>query len=214
MRRLLGVGLLIAMLAMALAGCDFMAFIDDLVDRIMNPVEGVVGIGGVTFVQITVEYGFDIEVMTQDAGLQPWWLFASIESVGQLAFDAGTTTYTTETPQGADPYVKMSIGLDPSGSMIRDLHVERRMTYAAPVERIDELVAFDIPYDRIQGDSTFYRIDVPSPQWIGLELVDYRDWQNPTSTEQNSMRWVVDPRAMDGYFDADPDRFIEIEFRQ
>ncbi len=60
----------------------------------------------------------------------------------------------------------------------------------------------------------FYRIDVPSPQWIGLELVDYRDWQNPMYTEQNPMCWVVDSRAMEGYFDADPNRYIEIEFRQ
>ena len=200
--------------AVLLAGCDFLAFVDELFDRVLNPGTGVVGIGGVTFDQITVEYGFEIEVMTQDAGLQPELLFVSIESVGQLAFDSSNNTYTAETPQGSDPYVKMSIGLDPSGSMIRDLHVERQMTYFAPQERIDELFAYDIPYDRIQGDSTFYRIDVLNPQWIGLERVDYKGWLDPTSTELNPMYWVVNPYEMQAYFDADPDRFLEIEFHQ
>ena len=183
-------------------------------DRLINPGTGVVGIGGVTFVEIVVEYGFEIEVKTQDSGLQPWSLFASIESIGQLAFDSSATTYTAETPQESDPYVKMSIGLDPSGSMTRDVHVERRMSYGAGRERIDEIVVFDIPYDRIEGDSTFYRIDVPSPQWIGLELIDYRDWQSPTYTEQDPMYWVDDPHLIEAYYDADPNRYIEIEFRQ
>jgi len=212
MRKVLLILVLIG--AVFLAGCDFLAFIDNLVDRVINPGTGVVGIGGVTFVEIVVEYGFEIEVNTQDSGLQPWSLFASIESIGQLAFDSSTTTYTAETPQGSDPYVKMSIGLDASGSMTRDVHVERWMSYGAGRERIVEIVVFDIPYDRIEGDSTFYRIDVPSPQWIGLELIDYRDWQNPTYTEQNPMYWVDDPRAIEGYYDADPNRYIEIEFRQ
>jgi len=213
MRKVLLVGVLLG--AVFLTGCDFLTFIDDLVDRLVNPPgTGVVGIGGVTFVEIVVEYGFEIEVMTQDTGLQPWPLFASIASIGQLAFDTTTNTYTAETPLESDPYVKMSIQLDESGSETRDIHVERRMTYGAGQERIDELVAYDIPYDRIEGDSTFYRIDVPSPQWIGLELVDYRDWQSPTYTEQYPMYWVVDPRAIEVYYDADPNRYIEIEFRQ
>jgi len=152
--------------------------------------------------------------MTQDTGLQPWPLLASIGSIGQLAFDTASDTYTAETPQGSDPYVKMSIQLNESGSMIYDLAVERWMSYGIGWERIDELVAFDIHYDRVEGDSTFYRIDEPSPQWIGLELVDYREWQNPTYTEQNPIYQVVDPREMEGYYDADPNRYIEIEFRQ
>ena len=213
MRKVLLVIVLVG--AVFVAGCDFLAFIDDLVDRLVNPPgTGVVGIGGVTFVEIVVEYGFEIEVMTQDAGLQPWPLFASIASIGQLAFDATSNTYTAETPPGSDPYVKMSIQLDESGSEARDIHVERRMTYGAGQERIDELIAFDILYDRVEGDSTFYRTDVPDPQWIGLELVDYRDWQNPTSTELNPIRHVVDPRDIEAYYNADPNRYIEIEFRQ
>jgi len=38
-----------------LTGCDFLAFIDDLFDRVVNPGTGVVGIGGVTFVEIVVK---------------------------------------------------------------------------------------------------------------------------------------------------------------
>ncbi len=65
--------------AVFMAGCDFLTLIDELVDRLVNPPgTGVVGIGGVTFVEIVVEYGLEIEVMTQDTGIQPWPLVASI----------------------------------------------------------------------------------------------------------------------------------------
>lgn len=198
--------------AVFLAGCDFLAFIDDLFDRTVDPGGG---IGGVTFVQIIVEYDFGIEVMTEGIGLQPWPLFASIGSIGPLVFATASNTYLVETPPGSDPYVKMSIQLDESGSEIRDLEVERRMSHGFDTwERIDEIIAFDIPYHRVEGDSTFYRIDVANSQWIGLELVDYRDWSKTLHTEQNPMYWVSNPRAMQGYFDADPNRYLEIEFRQ
>lgn len=211
MRKVLLVAVLVG--AVFLAGCDFMAFIDDLLSGSTDP-DGS-GIGGVTFVQIIVDYEFGIEVMTDDSGLQSWLLDASIGSIGPLSFDASINTYTVETPQGSDPYVKMSIQLDESGSMIRDLVVERRMSHGFDTwERIDKIVAFDIPYHRVEGASTYYRIDVSLPQWIGLELVDYKDWSKTENSEQNPNYQVVDPHAMQPYFDADPDRFIEIEFRQ
>jgi hypothetical protein len=208
-------GLLVAVLVgvVFLAGCDFMAFIDDLLGGGGDP--GGAGIGGVTFVQIIVKYDFGIEVMRKDGGLEPWPLSASIASIGPLVFDTASNTYIVETPPGSDPYVKMSIQLDESGSEIRDLVVERQMSHEVDTwERIDKIVAFDIPYHRVEGYTTFYRIDAAYPQWMGLELVDYRDWSKTLHTEQTPMYWVDDPRAMQGYFDADPDRYIEIEFRQ
>ena len=198
--------------AVFLAGCDFLAFIEDLVDRISNPGGG--GIGGVTFVQIIVEYNFDLDVMTQGPVFQPDMPFASIESIGPLVFDPDTTTYTVVTPPESDPYVMMSIQLDESGSEIRDLVVERRMSDSFGWERLDNFVAYDIPYHRAEGDSTFYRIDVTMPQWIGLGRVDYRSWMVATQTELAPMYWVVDPSDKQVVFDADPYRYIEIEFRQ
>ena len=210
MRKVLLIVVLVG--AVFLAGCDFLAFIDILVDRIINPGGG--GIGGVTFVQIMVEYNFDLDVMPQGSVFQPNVPFASIESIGPLVFDPDTTTYTVETPQGSDPYVSMSIQLDESGSEIRDLVVERRMSDAFGWERLDSFVAYDIPYHRVDGDSTFYRIDATMPQWIGLGMVDYRSWMAATQTEQNPMYWVDDPWGKQVVFDADPYRYIEIEFRQ
>ncbi len=49
--------------------------------------------------------------------------------IGQLTFDTASNTYTAETPAGSDPYVKMSIQLDVSGSIIYDLAIERRMSH-------------------------------------------------------------------------------------
>jgi len=112
----------------------------------------------------------------------------------------------------------MSIQLDESGSMIRDLLVERRITTDTGVstsERIDHLVAYDIPYHRIEGDSTFYRIDVSMPQWIGLGRVDYKEWTiGPSYSELFPTYWIENPTAMQMVFDADPDRYLEIELRQ
>ena len=210
MKKLLLVIVLIG--AVFLTGCDFLAFVEDLVERITNPGGG--GIGGVTFVQIMVEYDFDLDVMTQGAVFQPDMPFASIESIGPLVFDLDTTTYTVETPQGSDPYVRMSIQLNESGSEIRDLVVERRMSDAFGWERLDNFVAYDIPYDRVEGGSTFYRIDATMPQWIGLGMVDYRSWIVATQTEQNPTYWVDNPSSKQVVFDADPTRYIEIEFRQ
>jgi len=211
MRRFLGGGLLVVVLggALLLAGCDFLEFIDDLFGR-----GG--GIGGVNFVEIVAEYSFGIEVMNRDTGtLQPLALFASISSIGPLTFDAASSTYVAETPPGSDPYVRMSIQLDESGSKIWDLDVERRMTHdAGSWERIDRLVAYDIPYHRVEGDSTFYRIDVTLPQWIGLGRVEYRDWSTTLHSEQDPAFWVANPSDVQAYFDADPNRYIEIEFRQ
>lgn len=199
-----------------LAGCDFLQFIDDLFDR------GSGGIGGVTFVQIIVEYEFDIDRMYQDSTpgsspvLMPDTLNTAIASIGPLLFDASTNTYSVETPQGADPHVMMSIQLDASGSQIRDLEVERRITIGSGTwERIDHLVAFDIPYHRVQGDSTFYRIDASMPQWLGLGRRDYREWPlTPPYSEPYPMYWIDNPSAAQVTFDADPYRYIEIEFRQ
>lgn len=199
-----------------LAGCDFLSFIDDLLDQ------GGGGIGGVTFVQIIVEYEFDIDRMYQDSTpgsspvLMPTMLNTAIASIGPLQFDASTNTYSVETPPGADPHVMMSIQLDPSGSEIRDLEVERRVTIGSGTwERIDHLVAFDIPYDRVEGDSTFYRIDASMPQWIGLGRRDYREWPlTPPYSEPNPMYWIDNPSAAQVTFDTDPYRYIEIEFQQ
>jgi len=220
MRKLLAVVVLAG--AVCLAGCELLDIINDLFGGGVPDGTGGGGIGGVTFTRIIVEYAFGIEVMRRSEDpqlypptLEPWSLLASIGSIGQLAFDATTNTYTVETPQGSDPYVKMSIGLDASGSMIRDLVVERQMSHGLDAwERIDKIVAFDIPYDRVEGNSTFYRIDADNVSWIGLDRVDYKDWSKTVHTEQDPMYWVVDPSTMQGYFDADPDRYIEIEFQQ
>jgi len=215
MRKALLVGVLLG--AVFLTGCDFLAFIDDLFDRNVDP-----GIGGVTFVQIIVEYEFETEQIYQDSApgaapvLVQQTLTTAIGSIGPLLFDALTNTYTVETPLGSDPHVMMSIQLDESGSEIRDLEVERRVTIGSGYyERIDHLVAFDIPYHRIEGNSTFYRIDASMPQWIGLGRVDYKEWPiGPSYSEQNPMYWVDNPSAVQVVFDADPYRYLEIEFRQ
>ena len=218
MRKLLAVVVLACIVC--LAGCEFLDIINQIIGGGVPDGTGGGGIGGVTFTRIIVEYAFGIEVMRQPslqepATLEAMNLVASIGSIGQLAFDATTNTYTVETPQGSDPYVKMSIGLDASGSMIRDLNVERQMSHGFDTwMRIDKIVAFDIPYDRVEGSSTFYRIDVGNVSWIGLDSVDYRDWSKALHTEKNPMYWVVDPTAAQGFFNIDPDRYIEIEFQQ
>lgn len=218
MRKVLLVVVLVG--AVFIAGCDFLAFIDDLLNRTVDPGGG--GIGGVNFVQIIVEYEFEIDRMYQDSTPgsspvpMPDTLNAIIASIGPLVFDASTNTYSVETPPGADPHVMMSIQLDPSGSQIRDLEVERRVTIGSGFhERIDHLVAFDIPYDRVEGDSTFYRIDATMPQWLGLGRVDYREWPlSPPYSESYPQYWIDNPSAAQVTFDADPHRYIEIEFRQ
>jgi len=79
------------------------------IHRAINPGGG--GIGGDPFVQIVVEYDFDIQMMYQDTApgsapvLVPDTLTATIGSIGPLVFDSWITTYTVETPQGSDPYV-------------------------------------------------------------------------------------------------------------
>lgn len=201
-----------------LAGCDFQAIIDDLLGG--GTPGGGSGIGGVTFTQVIVEYEFGIEVMRQPtpqdvAVLEPWSLFASLGSIGPLVFDTATNTYTVSTPIGSDPYVLFSITLDSAGSIITYLDAYRRMSHGyGGWERIDRIIAEDIPYDRVEGLSTFYRIDASNLGWAGLLFTDYRDWSKTAHTEQNPMYWVVDPSNMQGYFNADPDRYIEIEFRQ
>lgn len=216
MRKLAVVAVIVGVIG--LAGCDFQAILDDLLGG--GASGGGTGIGGVTFVQVIVEYSFDIEVMRQPslqvpAVLEPWSLLASLGSIGPLVFDPATNTYTVSTPLGSDPYILFSITLDPSGSMITYVDAYRRMSHGfGGWERIDRIIAEDIPYDRVEGLSTFYRIDVDNLGWAGLRFTDYRDWSKTEHSETNPMYWVVNPSNMQGYFDADTDRYIEIEFRQ
>jgi len=216
MRKIVAVGLILV--ALCLVGCDFQAILDEILGD--GTPSGGSGIGGVTFTQVIVEYAFGIDVMRQaspqeSATLESWSLFASLGSIGPLVFNPSTNTYTVSTPIGSDPYVLFSITLDPAGSMITYIDAYRRMSHGfGGWERIDRIIAENIPYDRVEGLSTFYRIDVDNVGWAGLQFTDYRDWSKTLHSEKNPMYWVVDPANMQGFFDADSSRYIEIEFRQ
>jgi len=126
-----------------------------------------------------------------------------------------TNTYTAQTPIGSGPYVLITITMDSAGSMITYLDAYRRMSHGFGTwERIDRIIAENIPYDRVEDLSTFYRIDASYVSWLGLQYTDYRDWSKEIHTESDPMYRVVNPSNMQGYFDADADRYIEIEFRQ
>ena len=211
MRRILTAVVLVC--AVLLSGC----VLEDLIDQILGDggEPGGGGIGGVTWVQAIVEYDFSADVERLDTGVELMGIFASIGSIGSLVFDASTNTYTATTPIGSDPYVQITITLDYAGSMITYLHAFRRMSHGFDTwERIDQIVAYDIPYDRFEGSSDFYRIDAADVMWSGLEMVDYKDWSKAIHTEQNPMYRMVNPSGAQTFFDNDPDRYLEIEFRQ
>jgi hypothetical protein len=201
-----------------LAGCEFLDMISDLIG---GDGTGGGGIGGVTFTRVIVEYGFATERMRRadvsgdPPTVEPWDLSASLSSIGQLVFDPATTTYTAQTPIDSDPYILFSIRLDASGSMITYLDAYRRMTFAGGGwEKIERIIVENIPYDRVEGLTTFYRIDADNVGWAGLQYTDYRSWSTAVHTEQDPMYWIADPTAMQADFDADPDRYIEISFEQ
>jgi len=214
MRKLLVLAVLAAVVL--LTGCDLMDIINDLIGGGGDPEGG--GIGGVTFDRIIVEYSIDMDVNRIDTGIELRNVFASIGSIGQLAFDASTTTYVAQNAIGSDPYVLITITLDQAGANILYLDAYRRMSRGFDTwERIDRIIVENIPYDRVEGLSTFYRLDASNTSattWFGLSHVDYRDWSKAVHTEQAPMYWVVDPNAAQGFFNVDPDRYIEIEFRQ
>lgn len=210
MRKLLAGLVLVG--AIALSGCFLEDLLNDLFPGGGDPGGG---IGGVTFVQAIVEYDFAADVERLDTGISLTGIFASIGSIGGLVFDSATNTYTATTPLDADPYVQITITFNESGSMITYLHAFRRMSHGFDTwERIDQIVAYDIPYDRDEGYSSFWRIDADNIGWSGLEMVDYKDWSKALHTEQNPMYRMVNPLNAQAFFDQDPDRYIEIEFRQ
>ena len=210
MRRVLVALVLVS--AVLLSGCSLLDKILDL----WNDPGGGGGIGGVTFVEMIVNYGFtaDVEQFNHTTASQP--IVASIPSMSPLMFDPSTTTYTATTALDAEPYVQITITLDSSGSMITYLHAFIRQTYGSSPERtrIDQIYAHDIPYDRVEGLTTFYRIDVDDLGWSGLDVVEYKDWMTALHTEQNPTERIADPSGAQASFDADPSRYIEIEFRQ
>ena len=216
MRKLVALAVLAA--AVLLAGCDLMDIINDLVGGGTGDPGGGAGIGGVTFTRIIVEYSIDMDVNRIDTGIELRNVFASIGSIGALAFDQGTTTYVAQNAIGSDPYVLITITLDQAGANILYLDAYRRMSHGlGSWERIDRIIVEDIPYDRVEGNSTFYRVDASNTSattWFGLSHVDYRDWSKALHTEQAPMYWVADPDAAQGFFNNDPDRYIEIEFQQ
>ena len=210
MRRVLVALVLVS--AVLLSGCSLLDKILDL----WNDPGGGGGIGGVTFVEMIVNYGFtaDVEQFNHTTASQP--IVASIPSMSPLVFNSSTTTYTATTALDAEPYVQITITLDSSGSMITYLHAFIRQTYGSNPERtrIDQIYAHDIPYDRVEGLTTFYRIDDGDSGWSGLDLVEYKDWITALHTEQDPTERIADPSGAQASFDADPSRYIEIEFRQ
>ena len=213
MRRLLVAGILLGMVF--LSGCVLEDIINDLIGGGTPGGGGNPGIGGVTFVRAIVEYSYTGELQQKGVGPVPWGIAASIGTIGPLVFDVATNTYTATTPIDADPYVQITITFDASGSMIEYLHAFRRMTYGAGGwEKIEQIVAYDIPYDRDEGLSTFWRVDADNVQWTGLELVDYKSWSLSLHTEHDPTYRIVDPLGQQPIFDLDPARTIEIEFQQ
>ena len=210
MRRVLVALVLVSVVL--LSGCTLI----DIISGWFGDPGGGGGIGGVTFVEMIVNYGFvaDVTEVNQTTTSQP--IVATIPSMSPLVFDSATTTYTATTALDADPYVQITITLDYSGSMITYLHAFIRQTYGSNPERrrIDQIYAHDIPYDRVEGLTTFYRIDVDNVGWSGLNLVEYKDWITALHTEMNPTERIVDPNAAQSYFDADPSRYIQVEFRQ
>ena len=209
MRRVLVAVVLVSLVF--LTGCTLIDIISGWLD---GPGGG--GIGGVTFVEMIVNYGFvaDVRQINQTVASEP--LVASIPSMSPLVFDAASTTYTATTALDADPYVQITITLDDSGSTITYLHAFIRRTYGSSPERrrIDQIYAHDIPYDRVEGLTTFYRIDADNIGWSGLDRVEYKDWMTALHTEQAPTERIADPSGAQASFDADPGRYIEIEFRQ
>jgi len=213
MRKLIVITVILA--GTLLSGCDLLDIITGGGDTGGGGTGGG-GIGGVNFVRMIVEYDFSADVLRNDTGVELHGIFASIGSIGNLAFDQATNSYVAQTPLGSDPYVHITITLDSAGSMITYLNAFRRMSHGvgASWERIDQIIAYDIPYDRVEGYNTFYRIDADDLMWAGLERVEYKDWFKPEYTEQDPMYRMVDPTAAQTFFDNDPNRYIEIEFQQ
>jgi len=224
MRRVMVVVILAG--AVCLAGCEFLDIINDLIGGGVPDGTGGGGIGGVTFTRIIVEYSFATERMRRadvegdPPTVEPWTMSASLGSIGTLAFDSTTNTYTAQTPIGSDPYILFSITLDASGSMITYLDAYRRMTYGwGGWEKYDRIIAENVPYDRVEGLTTFYRIDAQDVNWdwTGLQYADYRTWSLGEFTGQSEldpMYWIADPSNMQADFSADPDCYIEISFEQ
>jgi len=216
MRKLLAVVVLAGIVC--LAGCEFLDIINQIIGGGVPDGTGGGGIGGVNFTRIIVEYSIDMDVNRIDTGVELRNVFASIGSIGPLTFDPSTTTYVAQNPVGSDPYVLITITLDASGANILYLDAHRRMSHGFDAwQRIDRIIVENIPYDRVEGNSTFYRVDASNTTattWTGLSLVDYKDWSKALHTEKNPMYRVVDPNAAQSFFNIDPDRYIEIEFQQ
>ena len=207
MRRSIAVGILLVAGAF-LTGCDLLDIINDLIP-------GGGGTGAAAFTRIIVEYDIAMDVMRRDTGVQLQSVVASIGSIGTIAYDGVNHTYTAQNPFGSDPYVLITINMDPSETTILYIDAYRRMSHGFDTwERIDRIIAENVYFDRTDPNgSTFFRIDASDVMWSGLQTVDYRDWSKALHTEADPMYWVVNPLAAQGFFDADPDRYIEIEFR-
>jgi len=206
MRRWSAVGVLL-LLGVLLTGCDLLDIITDL-----TPGGGGTGIGA--FSRIIVEYEIEMDVMREDTGVELRSVAASIGSIGSIAYDAVNHTYTAQTPLGSDPYVLITINMDPSETTIVYIDAYRRMSHGFDAwERIDRIIAENIPYVREENGSTFFRVDATDFGWSGLQMVEYRDWSKALYTEEAPMYWVVDPLSAQEAFNVDMDPYIEIEFQ-
>jgi len=200
--------LLVLVGVVLLAGCDFLAFFQELLP-------GVFGDEHPQFSAIVINYGFDAQVMHKGVGVETRTLSVQYESIADVIYTESLDSYSSQSPINDLPYIYINISLDSTGTLITYLGAWRRTQYQNGTwERVDQITAENIPLDREVGSSKFFRIDASDVGWDGLVYADYKDWLVAQTTDLDPTYRILNTYDAQAYFDTTSGRYIEIELRQ